>query len=400
MMLLHSKKKGVEDMTKVEIVSGFLGAGKTTFIKRLIEQVFTGEKIVLIENEFGEIGIDGGFLKDAGIEITEMNSGCICCTLVGDFSKALKKVIEEYCPDRVLIEPSGVGKLSDVVKAIEDVRKETDIEISGKITVVDGKKAKLYLKNFGEFFKDQVGHASTIVISRTQMMADAQIEECVHLLRHENKEAAIISTPWDSLGKEAILHALEQGSEIEGLREEEHKGHHHGHEECCGHKEHEGHHHHGHGECCGHKEHEGQHHHHGECCGHKEHEEHHHSHGECCGHEEHEGHHHHGHGECCGYDQDHHHHADEIFTSWGKETAHKYTEEELDFLVKALSVTEGYGTVLRAKGIVQMADGAWKQFDLVPEEYEVRDCQADYAGRVCVIGTDLKEDELMKLFHI
>lgn len=358
-------------MTKVEIVSGFLGAGKTTFIKRLIEQAFTGEKIVLIENEFGEIGIDGGFLKDAGIEITEMNSGCICCTLVGDFSKALKKVIEEYCPDRVLIEPSGVGKLSDVVKAIEDVRKETDIEISGKITVVDGKKAKLYLKNFGEFFKDQVGHASTIVISRTQMMADAQIEECVHLLRHENKEAAIISTPWDSLGKEAILHALEQGSEIEGLREEEHKGHHHGHEECCGHKEHEGHHHHGHGECCGHKEHEGQHH-------------------------------HHGHGECCGHDQDHHHHhhADEIFTSWGKETAHKYTEEELDFLVKALSVTEGYGTVLRAKGIVQMADGAWKQFDLVPEEYEVRDCQADYAGRVCVIGTDLKEDELMKLFHI
>lgn len=347
-------------MTKVEIVSGFLGAGKTTFIKRLIHEVFTGEKLVLIENEFGEIGIDGSFLKDAGIEVTEMNSGCICCTLVGDFSKALKKVIEEYSPDRVLIEPSGVGKLSDVVKAIEDVKKEADIEISGKVTVVDGKKAKLYLKNFGEFFKDQVGHASTIVISRTQTMEDAQVEECVHLLRHENVGAAIVSTPWDSLGKEAILHALEQESEIEGLREER-SSHEHG---CC-HHEHEG--------CCGHgHEHERE-----GCCNHK----HDHEHEGCCGHE-------------------HHHHADEVFTSWGKETAHKYTAEELDFLVKALSATEGYGTVLRAKGIVQMADGTWKQFDLVPEEYEVRDCQADYTGRVCVIGTDLKENELLKLFHI
>ena len=366
-------------MTKVEIVSGFLGAGKTTFIKRLIHEVFTREKLVLIENEFGEIGIDGSFLKDAGIEVTEMNSGCICCTLVGDFSRALKKVIEEYCPDRVLIEPSGVGKLSDVVKAIEDVKKEADIEISGKITVVDGKKAKLYLKNFEEFFKDQVGHASTIVISRTQTMEDAQVEECVHLLRHENAGAAIISTPWDSLGKEAILHALEQESEIEGLREEHHHGHHGGHEGCCGHGHHHEHHH----------EHEG-------CCGHGHEHEHHHEHEGCCGHGHHDGH-HHDHEGCCEHE---HHHADEVFTSWGKETAHKYTAEELDFLVKALSATEGYGTVLRAKGIVQMADGTWKQFDLVPEEYEVRDAQADYAGRVCVIGTDLKENELLKLFHI
>lgn len=325
-------------MTKVDIISGFLGAGKTTFIKKLIGEVFDGEKLVLIENEFGEIGIDGGFLKDAGVEITEMNSGCICCTLVGDFSKALKKVIDEYHPDRVIIEPSGVGKLSDVARAIEDVKETADIEIDGRITVVDGKKAKMYLKNFGEFFEDQVKHASTIVISRTQMMTDEKIEECVHLLRHENEEATIITTPWEKLGKEAVLHALLHGTEMEELLE--HHEHH-------------------------------------------EYHEHHHEHGECCHHE------HHG-----------HHHADEVFTSWGKETAHKYTEEELDFLVKALSGTEGYGKILRSKGIVEMTDGTWKQFDLVPEEYEVRESQADYTGRVCVIGTDLAEDELLKLFRI
>lgn len=335
-------------MTKVNIISGFLGAGKTTFIKQLIDQVFAGEKLVLIENEFGEIGIDGGFLKDAGIEITEMNSGCICCTLVGDFSRALQKVLAEYEPDRVIIEPSGVGKLSDIVKAIEDVKEEADIEIDGRITVVDGKKAKLYLKNFGEFFKDQVEHASTIVVSRTQMMTDEKIEECVRMLREENQEAAIISTPWEQLGKEAIQHALEHGAEIEGLLEEAH-GHHHHHEHSD----------------------------------------------ECCGHE----HHHHDHDGCCGHDH-HHHHADEVFTSWGKETAHKYTEEELDYLLKALSGTEAYGTVLRSKGIIAMSDGTWKQFDLVPEEYEVREGQADYTGRICVIGTDLKEEELLKLFHI
>ena len=328
-------------MTKVDIISGFLGAGKTTFIKLLIENVFAGEKLVLIENEFGEIGIDGGFLKDAGIEITEMNSGCICCTLVGDFSKALRKVIEEYHPDRVLIEPSGVGKLSDVSKAIEHVKKEADIEIEGRITIVDGKKAKMYLKNFGEFFKDQVAYANTIVVSRTQMMEDHSIEECVKMLREENKEASIISTSWDKLSKEAIEHALSPDTQLEGIFEEE---------KCP---------------VCDHE------HHHEGACG--------------CGHE----HHHH-----------HHHHADEIFTSWGQETAHKYTEEELDFLLKALSETEGYGTILRAKGIVEMENGAWKQFDLVPQEYEVRESAADYTGRLCVIGTDLKEDELTELFHL
>lgn len=328
-------------MTKVDIISGFLGAGKTTFIKLLIENVFAGEKLVLIENEFGEIGIDGGFLKDAGIEITEMNSGCICCTLVGDFSKALRKVIEEYHPDRVLIEPSGVGKLSDVSKAIEHVKKEADIEIEGRITIVDGKKAKMYLKNFGEFFKNQVAYANTIVVSRTQMMEDHSIEECVKMLRKENKEASIISTSWDKLSKEAIEHALSPDTQLEGIFEEE---------KCP---------------VCSHE------HHHEGACG--------------CGHE----HHHH-----------HHHHADEIFTSWGQETAHKYTEGELDFLLKALSETEGYGTILRAKGIVEMENGAWKQFDLVPQEYEVRESAADYTGRLCVIGTDLKEDELTKLFHL
>lgn len=328
-------------MTKVDIISGFLGAGKTTFIKLLIENVFAGEKLVLIENEFGEIGIDGGFLKDAGIEITEMNSGCICCTLVGDFSKALRKVIEEYHPDRVLIEPSGVGKLSDVSKAIEHVKKEADIEIEGRITIVDGKKAKLYLKNFGEFFKDQVAYANTIVVSRTQMMEDHSIEECVKMLREENKEASIISTSWDKLSKEAIEHALSPNTQLEGIFEEE---------KCP---------------VCSHE------HHHEGACG--------------CGHE----HHHH-----------HHHHADEIFTSWGQETPHKYTEEELDFLLKALSETEGYGTILRAKGIVEMENGSWKQFDLVPQEYEVRESAADYTGRLCVIGTDLKEDELTELFHL
>ena len=367
-------------MTKVDIISGFLGAGKTTFIRQLIEQVFEGEKLVLIENEFGEIGIDGGFLKDAGIEVTEMNSGCICCTLVGDFSKALKKVIEEYQPDRVIIEPSGVGKLSDVARAVEDVKEDADIEITGRITVVDGKKAKMYMKNFGEFFEDQVEHASVIVVSRTQMMSGEKVEECVHMLREKNKEAAIISTPWEELGKEAIMRALEHSAELNDLLEHQCCGHahnHHGHDGCCG----AAHHHHEHEDCCGAAHH---HHHHG------------HDHEGCCGHdshEHHEGHHHHGH-------HHGHHHADDVFTSWGRETAHKYTDEELDYLVKALSETDAYGTILRSKGIVPMSDGSWRQFDLVPEEYEVREGQADYTGRVCVIGTDLKEEELLKLFHI
>lgn len=380
-------------MTKVDIISGFLGAGKTTFIKQLVQDVFAGEKLVLIENEFGEIGIDGGFLKDAGIEITEMNSGCICCTLVGDFSKALVQVLEEYKPDRVIIEPSGVGKLSDVARAIENVKKDADIEIEGRITIVDGKKAKMYLKNFGEFFEDQVQHASTIVVSRTQMMTDEKVEDCVKTLREENENAAIISTPWDQLSKEAILHALHAGAEIEGLFEDEegHRHHHHDHDHeehgCCGHHEH----HHDHEEhsCCGHHEHDHDHEEHG-CCGHHEHH-HDHEHGHACG--------------CgCGHDHEHdhhgHHHADEVFTSWGKETAHKYTEEELDLILKALSATDGYGTILRSKGIIAMEDGTWRQFDLVPEEYETRQCQADYTGRICVIGTDLKEEDLVRLFHL
>lgn len=339
-------------MTKVDIISGFLGAGKTTFIKKLLSDVWAGEKLVLIENEFGEIGIDGGFLKDAGIEITEMNSGCICCTLVGDFSKALVKVLDEYHPDRVIIEPSGVGKLSDVARAIEAVEKDADIEIDGRITVVDGKKAKMYMKNFGEFFKDQVEHALTIVVSRTQMMTDEKVEECVHTLREENAEATIISTPWDELGKEAISHALTKGAEIESLFED-HEDHDHDHDHC----DHD----------------------------HHDHDHHDHDHDCCCGHD---------------HDHHHHHHADDVFTSWGKETVHKYTEEELDYLLKALSETTSYGTILRSKGIIQMTDGSWKQFDLVPEEYEVREGQPDYTGRICVIGTDLKEDDLLKLFHV
>ncbi len=406
-------------MTKVDIISGFLGAGKTTFIKELVSRVYAGEKLVLIENEFGEIGIDGGFLKDAGIEITEMNSGCICCTLVGDFSEALQKVLDQYHPDRVIIEPSGVGKLSDIVKAIEDVKKDADIEIDGRITVVDGKKTKMYLKNFGEFFEDQVQNASTIVVSRTQLMDDAKLEETIGLLRSQNEKAAIISTPWDTLSTEAIKRALAHRTGQEDLFEEEEHDHHHEHDHECGcghhHDEHDhGHeHHHDHEHECGcghhHDEHDHEHEHHHdhehECgCGHHhdehdhEHEHHHDHEHECgCGHD----HHHHDHDHECGCGHDHHHHhADEVFTSWGKETAHKYTEEELDFILKALSETTSYGTILRSKGIIAMTDGSWKQFDLVPEEYEVREGQPDYTGRICVIGTDVKEEELAKLFHV
>ena len=327
-------------MTKVDIISGFLGAGKTTFIKKLIEDVFPGERLVLIENEFGEIGIDGGFLKDAGVEITEMNSGCICCTLVGDFSKALQKVLVDYTPDRVIIEPSGVGKLSDVVKAIEGVKDEADIEIDGRITVVDGKKAKIYLKNFGEFFNNQVEHASTIVISRTQMMTDEKVEECVHMLREKNAEATIISTPWEELGKDAVLHALQHGAEIEGILEE------HAHE----HDDHE------------------HHHHHDDECG-------------------------------CGHDH-HHHHADEVFTSWGRETIRKYSQNELKEMLDALSASEDYGIILRAKGMLPAEDGTWIYFDMVPEETEIREGAPEYTGRLCVIGSKLKEDKLAELFKL
>ena len=370
-------------MTKVDIISGFLGAGKTTFIKKLINQVFAGEKLVLIENEFGEIGIDGGFLKDAGVEITEMNSGCICCTLVGDFSKALQKVLEDYHPDRVIIEPSGVGKLSDVIRAVESVNANAEIAIEGRIAVVDGKKAKSYLKNFGEFYRDQIAHASTIVISRTQLMTDAQVEECVRMLRGENQDAAIISTPWDKLGQEAVLHAFEKDRRILDLYVTCGCGSHHNHQddhihECCDHHDHHAHHDHG------------EHTHHSGCCDHHDGSESHTHHPESHSHNlENHSHDHHG-----------HHHADEVFTSWGKETAHRYTEGELEQIVKELADTSNYGTILRAKGIVELETGEWKQFDFVPGEIEMREGQADYAGRICVIGTDLKETKLQTLFHV
>ena len=386
-------------MTKVDIISGFLGAGKTTFIKKLIEDVFPGERLVLIENEFGEIGIDGGFLKDAGVEITEMNSGCICCTLVGDFSKALQKVLADYTPDRVIIEPSGVGKLSDVVKAIEGVKDEADIEIDGRITVVDGKKAKIYLKNFGEFFNNQVEHASTIVISRTQMMTDEKVEECVHMLREKNAEATLISTPWAELGKDAVLHALQHGAEIEGILEEhahehdDHEHHHHHDDECgCGHdhdhdhEEHEHHHEHDENCTCGCHDHDHEHHHDHD---HEEHE-HHHEHDENCTCGCHD--HHHGH--------EGHHHADEVFTSWGRETIKKYTKENLEKMLEALSASDEYGIILRAKGMLPAEDGTWIYFDMVPEETEIREGAPEYTGRLCVIGSKLNEDKLAELFGL
>ena len=371
-------------MAKIDIISGFLGAGKTTLIQKLLKEALKGEKVVLIENEFGEIGIDGGFLKDAGIEVTEMNSGCICCSLVGDFGSALKEVVTQYNPDLIIIEPSGVGKLSDVIKAVQGVAEDVELDLNSFVTVADAKKCKMYMKNFGEFYNNQVEYAGSIILSRTGDVAEDKLNESVALLREHNEKAAIITTPWDELSGEQILKVMEDGNDmVKELLEEE---------EICP-------------VCGGHHDHE---HHHDH-----DHEHHHHDHDEecsCgCGHDhdhDHEHHHHHDHDEecsCgCGHDHDHHHHhhADEVFTSWGKETAHKYTEEELDYLLKALSETDAYGTVLRSKGIIQMADGSWKQFDMVPEEYEVREGQADYTGRVCVIGTDLKEEDLIKLFHI
>ena len=414
-------------MTKVTIVSGFLGAGKTTLIRKLIEEVFTGEKIVLIENEYGEIGIDGGFLKDAGVTITEMNSGCICCTLVGDFTEALQKVIHDFAPDRIIIEPSGVGKLSDIIAAVEKVKAFADLTITERLAVVDAKKAKIYIKNFGEFFVNQVQYASTVILSRTQLIDEAKLEEVVALLREHNAEAPLITTPWSELSADAVRHAFER-SDVENLLlpidmhdhddndDDEECGchHHHGHDEedeehaCCHHhhhddddeeEEHEHHHHHHHHEdgeecddpeCCCHHHHD-----------HDEEEEEH----ECCHHhhddEEHEGHHH-------GHHHHHHHHhpgeldADEVFTSWGRESSRKYSEEELAGILKALADESGeYGQIiLRAKGIIPMTDGSWRQFDMVPEESEVRVCGADYTGRICVIGCELKEEKLAELFGL
>ena len=381
-------------MTKVDIISGFLGAGKTTFIKELISKVYSGEKMVLIENEFGEIGVDSRFMQDAGIEVTEMNSGCICCTLVGDFARALKQVVDTYHPDRIIIEPSGVGKLSDVAKAVSDMQEDAQIEVDSLITVVDGKKAKMYMKNFGEFFDNQIEYANTIVLSRTQMMDEAKLKECIELLREKNEEAAIVTTEWDKLSGDMIKAALEQGHDLKKEMMELISHMHHEHHDHEHHHDHDhGHHHHDHEHDHDHEEHE--HHDHD----HEEHEhhdhEHHHDHGaDCtcgCHDHDHEEHHH-------DHEHEHHHHADEVFTSWGIETVHKFSRTELEDLLKLLSMTQDFGTVLRAKGIVQTEEGGWLEFDMVPEETEIRDCKPDYIGRICVIGTELKKDELEKVF--
>ena len=390
-------------MTKVDIISGFLGAGKTTLIAKLLKEGLAGEQVVLIENEFGEIGIDGGFLKESGVEIREMNSGCICCSLVGDFGTSLKEVVEKYHPDRIIIEPSGVGKLSDVIKAVKDLHIENEIRLNSASTVADASKVKVYMKNFGEFFNNQIEHAGTIILSRTQNVSEAKLKTDIELIRSLNKDAHIITTPWDDIDGKQILDAMENVTnlELEMLAEaaakvaEEHEHHHHHDGECgCGHDHHD-------------EEHE-HHHHDGECgCGHdhhdEEHEHHHHHDDECgCGHdhhdEEHE--HHHHDGECgCGHHHEHgHHHADEVFTSWGKETPKKYNKEELDTILQKLSKDDSYGMILRSKGILQTEDGSWVQFDLVPGEYEIREGSADYTGRICVIGSKLKEDELEGLF--
>ena len=384
-------------MTKIYIISGFLGAGKTTFIKKLLKEAIAGEKVVLIENEFGEIGIDGGFLKDSGIEIREMNSGCICCSLVGDFGRSLNEVLTKYTPDRVIIEPSGVGKLSDVMKAVCDVAGEIDVVLNGSVTVVDAQKCKMYMKNFGEFFNNQIESAGTIVLSRTDVADADKVAQCVEMIREKNPKAAIVTTPIDKLTGEQLLAIIEKPTDdmAEKLLEEVKEGHHHHHDDdeecCCGHHhhhhdddddedEHEHHHHHDDDEECG----CGHHHHHDDDDDEDEHEHHHHD-GECgCGHH----HHHH-----------HDHDADEVFTSWGLETNRTITKEKLESLLQELAHSEKYGQVLRAKGMLPDADGTWYYFDLVPEETEVRTGAPIYTGKVCVIGSNLKEDELKKAFE-
>ena len=373
-------------MTKIDIVSGFLGAGKTTLIQKLLKEALAGSQVVLIENEFGEIGIDGGFLKESGIEIKEMNSGCICCSLVGDFGTSLKEVMETYHPDRILIEPSGVGKLSDVMKAVEDVDMGGEITLNSAVAVVDASKCKMYIKNFGEFFINQIEHAGTIILSRTDVASPEKVQQAVGLIREHNSRAALITTPIVQLDGKEILKTIEDGSDLEkelmkevlAHREEEHD-----HEHCHDH-DHE-HHHHDHEH---HHDHDGE-----ECaCGHDHHHDHHHD-GEecCCGHDhghEHDHHdHHHG-----------HHHADEVFTSWGMETPASYSREKVESILKALENEEKYGFVLRAKGMVPAGDGTWVYFDYVPEESNVREGKPDVTGKFCVIGSKLKEDALKELF--
>ena len=390
-------------MTKIDIVSGFLGAGKTTLIKKMVKEAYQGEKLVLIENEFGEISIDGGFLKDAGIQISEMSSGCICCSLVGDFGKALREVKEQFQPDRILIEPSGVGKLADVIVAVENtVADIPDMKLNSFVTVADAGKVKVYMKNFGEFYNNQIEAAGTIILSRTQKLTQEKLEAAVALLREKNPTAAILTTPWDQLDGKTVLAAVEKVSLADELLEKmraeheaeeaEHHHHHHEHDHDDDHDEHEHHHHHDHDDeddhehCC--------HHHHED----EEHEDcHHHDHDE-----EHEHHHHHDGQECddpaCSCHH-HHHHADEVFTSWGAETPKQFTQADIDRILTALDSGD-YGAILRAKGIVPAADGQWLHFDYVPQEHEVRYGSADYTGRLCVIGSQLKEDGLKTLFGL
>lgn len=389
----NQQDKEVKSMTRIDIISGFLGAGKTTLIKKLLGDALKGQQVVLIENEFGEIGIDGGFLKDAGIEIREMNSGCICCSLVGDFGAALKDVITKYHPDRIIIEPSGVGKLSDVIKAVDGVEKEAGVALNSATTVVDVMKCKMYLRNFGEFFENQVKSAGTIILSRTDKADTAKVEAAVKMLRELNPEAHIITTPVEVLGGKKVLDTME-GAIINLEQVEEHHHHHHDHdgECCCGHdhdEEHE-HHHHDHDDECG--------------CGHDHDDhDHHHDHDDecCCGHDHDHEHHHHHDDECgCGHEHHHHHHADEVFTSWGQETVKTFTKEQIEGILKKLSEDTAYGMVLRAKGMVAGADGQWIYFDMVPEEYEVRDGAPEFTGRICVIGSKLAEDKLAELFGL
>ncbi len=391
-------------MTKIDIVSGFLGAGKTTLIKKMVKEAYQGEKLVLIENEFGEISIDGGFLKDAGIQISEMSSGCICCSLVGDFGKALREVKEQFQPDRILIEPSGVGKLSDVIVAVENtVADIPDMKLNSFVTVADAGKVKVYMKNFGEFYNNQIEAAGTIILSRTQKLTQEKLEAAVALLREKNPTAAILTTPWDQLDGKTVLAAVEKVSLADELLEKmraeheaeeaEHHHHHHEHDHDDDHDEHEHHHHHDHDDeddhehCCHHHHHEGEEH---EDCHHHDHDE------------EHEHHHHHDGQECddpaCSCHH-HHHHADEVFTSWGAETPKQFTQADIDRILSALDSGD-YGAILRAKGIVPAADGQWLHFDYVPQEHEVRYGSADYTGRLCVIGSQLKEDGLKTLFGL
>ena len=415
--------------TKIDIISGFLGAGKTTLIKKLLKEAYADEQVVLIENEFGEIGIDGGFLKEAGIEIREMNSGCICCSLVGDFGTSLKEVVDKYHPDRILIEPSGVGKLSDVIKAVQGVQGDVDIVLNSYTTVVDAKKCKMYMRNFGEFFNNQVEYAGAIIMSRTDIIDEKKAQQAMELLRGINGKAAIITTPIEKLDGKKILEVMEKPVSLadELMAEEEvcpecghvhehGEHHHHDHDDECGcghdhdHDEHE--HHHDHEEHEHHHDHDEHEHHHDhddECgCGHDhEHEEHHHHDhdDECgCGHDHDHDHHHHDHDGECGFGHDHHdhhhHHADEVFTSWGRETIKKYTREGLEKMLEALSASEDYGIILRAKGMLPAEDGTWIYFDMVPEETEIREGAPEYTGRLCVIGSKLKEEKLAELFGL